>query len=67
VDQAQFETLVKRMAQLAERAPRRYRWRVYALAALGFAPLAALLIVDLDVVDEPFGREFRGLAAARII
>ena len=25
------------------------------------------LIVDLDVVDERFGREFRGLAAARII
>jgi hypothetical protein len=47
LDQAQFATLVERMAQLAQRSPRGYRWRVYALAALGFAALAALVLTLL--------------------
>jgi len=44
VDQPQFEALVERMARLAQRSPRLYRWRVYALAVFGFASLAVLVL-----------------------
>jgi Zn-dependent protease with chaperone function len=44
LEQTQYEALVQRMEQLAERAPRAYRLRVLALAALGYAYLLILLI-----------------------
>jgi len=45
--QAQFEALVKRMARLAQCSPRFYRWRAYALAVLGCAALAAVVLALL--------------------
>jgi Zn-dependent protease with chaperone function len=47
VDQPQFEALVARMAQLERSSPHMYRWRVYALAMLGFAALLLLVLTLL--------------------
>jgi Zn-dependent protease with chaperone function len=47
--QEEFEALVHRMERLAHSAPRRYRWRIYALAAFGYGSLllAVLLLLGL--------------------
>jgi Zn-dependent protease with chaperone function len=47
--ETQYEALVHRMEQLAERAPRAYRWRVLSLAVLGYLYLL-LLVVGLAAV-----------------
>jgi Zn-dependent protease with chaperone function len=49
LEQTQYEALVHRMEQLAERAPRAYRLRVLALAALGYAYLLVLLLALLGL------------------
>lgn len=44
LEQTQYEALVHRMELLAQRAPRAYRWRVLALAVLGYAYLLLLIV-----------------------
>lgn len=44
LEQTQYEALVHRMELLAQRAPRAYRWRVLALALLGYAYLLVLIV-----------------------
>lgn len=43
-EQTQYEALVHRMELLAQRAPRAYRWRVLALAVLGYLYLLLLVV-----------------------
>lgn len=45
-----FSDLAARMADLAGRHPRRYRWRVVAFAALGYAVLALLVAGGLGFI-----------------
>ena len=45
MDAATFEALVARSEELAARNPQQYRWRVFALAAVGYLYLA--LVVGL--------------------
>jgi Zn-dependent protease with chaperone function len=62
MDQAQFEALAERWARLAQSSPRAYRWRVYALAVLGFTflfllvlALLVLLAVSVAITTRVFG------------
>ena len=62
LDQAQFEALAERWARLAQSSPRAYRWRVYALAVLGFAflfllvlALLVLLAISVAITTRVFG------------
>jgi Zn-dependent protease with chaperone function len=50
LEQTQYEALVQRMEQLAQRAPRTYRLRVLALAVLGYAYLLVLVVALIALV-----------------
>jgi Zn-dependent protease with chaperone function len=55
---SQFETLVARMEAVAKQDPRAYRRRVYALAALGYAYIALVVLILLGLT---------GLAAVSVV
>jgi len=67
VDQPQFEALVERMARLAHSSPRAYRWRVYALAGLGFASLLLLVLTLLALLAFSVAIALRTLAALKLV
>lgn len=69
MQQPEFEALVQRMVQFAQRSPRAYRWRIYALAAFGFATLLLLVfaLLALLVLSALLARHAAGVAIKLIL
>jgi hypothetical protein len=69
MEQPQFEALVQRMEQFAQRSPRAYRWRIYALAAFGFISLLLLIfsLLTLLVLAALLARHAAGVAVKLIV
>jgi Zn-dependent protease with chaperone function len=67
MDQPRFEALAERWARLARSSPRAYRWRVYALAALGFASLVMLVLTLLALLALSVAITTRAIAAVKLV
>jgi len=67
MDQQQFEALAERWARLAQSSPRAYRWRVYALAVLGFAFLFLLVLALLVLLAISVAIAARAIAAVKLV